>query len=70
MDAATLRQAAHEAYRQAGVTDPRREIDVAEIYAPFSTNELKACEALGLCERGQANRLVEEGTIELDGELR
>ncbi len=69
MDAATLRQAAHEAYRQAGVTDPRREIDVAEIYAPFSTNELKACEALGFCERGQANRLVEEGTIELDGEL-
>lgn len=27
---------AKELYRQAGITDPRREIDVAEIYVPFS----------------------------------
>jgi acetyl-CoA C-acetyltransferase len=69
MDAATLRLAAHEAYRQAGVTSPREEIDVAEIYAPFPTNEMKACEALGFCERGKADELVESGAMEVGGDM-
>lgn len=69
IDAATLRDAAHDAYRQAGIEDPRREIGVAEIYAPFPTNEMKAYEALGFCERGEADRLVEAGATEPDGEI-
>ena len=69
IDAATLRSAAQEAYRQAGVVDPVRDIGLAEIYAPFPTNEMKAYEALGFCERGQAHRLVEDGRTALDGDL-
>lgn len=69
IDAATLRTAALEAYRQAGVRDPRRELDLAEVYAPFPTNEMKAYEALGFCERGEADRLVEDGTCDVDGKL-
>jgi acetyl-CoA C-acetyltransferase len=69
IDAATLRRAAREAYRQAGVDDPVRDLDVAEIYAPFTCNELKAYEALGFCERGQAHRLVEAGTVDPGGPL-
>src|SRR6266487_3017767 len=30
------RRCAAELYRQAGVTDPRRQVDVAEVYVPFS----------------------------------
>jgi acetyl-CoA C-acetyltransferase len=69
IDAATLREAACDAYRQAGIDRPPHDIDVAEIYAPFPCNELKAYEALGLCERGQAHRLVESGTCTLEGAL-
>jgi acetyl-CoA C-acetyltransferase len=67
IDAATLRDSACEVYRQAGVEDPRREVDMAEIYAPFPTNEMKAYEALGFCGRGEAHRLVEDGDTGLEG---
>jgi acetyl-CoA C-acetyltransferase len=69
IDAATLREAAHDAYGQAGIDRPLRDLGVAEIYAPFPCNEMKAYEALGLCERGQAHTLVESGAVELDGTL-
>jgi acetyl-CoA C-acetyltransferase len=67
IDAATLREAAWEAYRQAGISRPVEELDVAEIYAPFTCNEMKQYEALGFCERGKAHRLVEDGTCEPEG---
>ena len=69
IDAATLRRAAGEAYAQAGIDRALRDLDLAEIYAPFTCNELKAYEALGFCERGQADSLVEAGTCEPDGAL-
>ena len=69
IDAATLREAASEAYCQAGVARPLRDLDLAEIYAPFACNEMKAYEALGFCERGKAHELVEAGSCEIDGEL-
>jgi acetyl-CoA C-acetyltransferase len=69
IDAATLREAARAAYGQAGISRPLRDLDVAEIYAPFPCNELKAYEALGLCERGRSHTLIETGAVELDGEL-
>lgn len=69
IDAGTLRRAANEVYAQAGIDDPLAEIDVAEIYAPFPCNEMKAYEALGFCERGGAAPLVEGGHTELDGQL-
>ena len=68
IDAVSLRDAAHDAYRQARVSSPREQISVAEIYAPFPCAEMKACEALGFCDRGQAHRLVESGALELDGD--
>lgn len=69
IDAATLRDASVKAYQQAGIVDPRRELGMAEIYAPFPTNEMKAYEALGFCERGGAARLVEDGVTAIDGDL-
>lgn len=64
-----LAMAARRAYRQAGIADPAREISVAEIYAPFTINEVAACEALGLCEKGRAGPLNEEGYFEMTGPL-
>ncbi len=45
-----LRRAAQHAYRQAGITDPLRELDVLELQAPFAIIEAMAYPALGLCD--------------------
>jgi acetyl-CoA C-acetyltransferase len=61
--------AARQAYEMAGIKDPREEIDVAEIYDPFTFKEMQHCEALGLCEEGGAGRMIDEGVSEMDGPL-
>ncbi len=61
--------AAKEAYHQAGITNPRKEIQVADVYAPFTSTELAIVEALGFCEKGESGRLNEEGFFNMDGEI-
>ena len=63
------RSAAASAYAQAGITDPLRDFDVAEIYEPATYAELAWYEALGFCEDGEAARLIEDGITQMDGEL-
>lgn len=65
----TLREAARLAYRRAGVREPRKDFDVAEIYEPVTYAELAWYEALGLCDEGEAGKLIEGGTTAMDGEL-
>lgn len=65
----TLRDAARVAYRQAGIREPLKEIDVAEIYEPVSYAELAWYEALGFCADNEAGRLIEDGITAIDGEL-
>ncbi|PSR22929.1 MAG: acetyl-CoA acetyltransferase [Sulfobacillus acidophilus] len=64
-----LELAAREAYRQAKITDPVKELDVAEIYAPFSSNQLMGVAALGLSSHHQAGALTQEGFFDLGGEV-
>lgn len=61
--------AAKQAYDMAGISDPSREVDVAEPYDPLSYKEMQHCEALGLCEEGQSGRMLDEGVFERDGRL-
>jgi acetyl-CoA C-acetyltransferase len=65
----TLRDAAREAYSQAGIRNPLTDLDVAEIYEPVTYAELAWYEALGFCEDGEAGRLIEEGVTAMDGTL-
>lgn len=65
----TLRDAAREAYRQVGITNPLKQFDVAEIYEPVSYAELAWYEALGFCAEGKAGKLIDEGVTEMNGEL-
>ncbi len=64
-----LALAAKVAYEQAGIKDPANEIDVAEIYAPFTICEVAAKEALGFCDKGRACILEEKGHWNKDGHL-
>ncbi|HEX9696264.1 MAG TPA: acetyl-CoA acetyltransferase [Actinomycetota bacterium] len=61
--------AADDAYRQAGVTDPRRELAMAEVHDCFTPTELVLMEDLGFAERGFGWKEVLAGTFDLDGEL-
>jgi acetyl-CoA C-acetyltransferase len=63
------RDCAADLYRQAGIRDPRREIDVAELYVPFSWFEPMWLENLGFAEPNHGWRLTCEGVTELGGEL-
>jgi len=60
---------AQDAYAQAGVTDPRAEIAMAEVHDCFTPTELVLMEDLGFAERGTAWQEVLDGTYDLDGEL-
>ncbi|OFW59424.1 MAG: hypothetical protein A2W01_08875 [Candidatus Solincola sediminis] len=61
--------AAANAYRKAGIKEPRQEIDLAEPYAPFAHQLLMFYERLLLCDEGEAPSILDSGSMELDGAL-
>ena len=61
--------AAKDAYAQAGITDPRSELAMAEVHDCFTPTELVLMEDLGFSARGEAWRDCEEGVYDLHGEL-
>ena len=58
-----------ELYKKAGITNPRQEIDCAEVYVPFSWFEPMWMENLHFAEINQGWRMTYEGATALDGEL-
>jgi acetyl-CoA C-acetyltransferase len=60
---------ARDLYAQARVHDPRRQIDVAELYVPFSWFEPMWLENLGFAGDGEGWRLTEAGVTRLGGDL-
>lgn len=63
------REAAAHLWKQAGITNPLEEIDVAEIYVPFSWFEPMWLENLGFVAEGAGWRLTEAGDTALGGRL-
>jgi acetyl-CoA C-acetyltransferase len=63
------RECAADLYRQAGITDPRKQIDVAEIYVPFSWFEPMWLENLGFAELDQGWRMTVDGATALGGDM-
>ena len=61
--------AAEDAYQQAGITDPRAQLAMAEVHDCFTPTELVLMEDLGFAERGFAWKEELAGTFDLDGEL-
>jgi acetyl-CoA C-acetyltransferase len=64
-----LEEAAAKAYRMAGITNPRKEIDVAEICDAFTYQELMWTEGLGFCKKGEGGKLVTSGATAKDGDI-
>ncbi|MBI5968796.1 MAG: thiolase domain-containing protein [Deltaproteobacteria bacterium] len=62
-------QSAKHAYRMAGIINPRKELDVAEVYNPFTFQELLFYECFGFCDEGKGCELVEKGVVMEGGDL-
>jgi acetyl-CoA C-acetyltransferase len=63
------RECAQDLYRQAGITNPRKEIQTAELYVPFSWFEPMWLENLGFAEENEGWKLTASGATTLGGSL-
>lgn len=60
---------ARDAYAQAGITDPRTQLGMAEVHDCFTPTEIVLMEDLGFSDRGQAWRDCLHGVFDRHGEL-
>ena len=56
-------------YKRNGITNPRRDIDMAEIYEPSNWEEMFLCEVFHFCEENEGWKLIEKGITEIEGEF-
>jgi len=68
-DCGALSTAAKKAYSMAGIRNPLKEIDVAEISEEYTYQELMWMEGLGFCDRGEAVGLIDRGVTKMGGKL-
>lgn len=61
--------ASRMAYEEAGIKDPRKELDVAVVHDCFTITELAIYEDFGFSPRGKGSEDVDAGTFALGGEL-
>ncbi len=65
----TTRMAAQRAYEEAGIDNPREELDLMEVHDCFSITEMVTMEDLGISPPGKAPDDVLSGFYDLDGAL-
>jgi acetyl-CoA C-acetyltransferase len=61
--------AKERAYKMAGITNPRKQIDFAEVDDWFSYKELQHVTSLGLCEKRKVGKLLQKGSFNRDGQM-
>ncbi len=65
----SLEKAVEKAYKMAGIKNPKKELDLAEIYDAFTYQELMWSEGLGFCGKGEGGKLVKSGATQKKGEI-
>ena len=60
---------AKEVYKKVGITEPRKQIDVIELYQPYSYAGLMWIETLGLAEIGKGAEYIWSGATDMGGEV-
>ena len=64
-----LKKAATRAYKMAGITDPSKQIDLAEITEPYAFQELLWYEDFGFSYEGEGVKLIDSMETGIDGRL-
>jgi len=67
LTASAAKNASRRAFEMAGLTPA--DVDLAELYDCFTPVVITALEAYGFCKQGEGGAFVEDGRIELGGEL-
>ncbi|MBY0399125.1 thiolase domain-containing protein, partial [Myxococcota bacterium] len=60
-------QCATDVYKQAGITNPRKQLSMAELYVPFSWHEAIWLEAHLIAEPGEGWKMIDRGDTEIGG---
>jgi acetyl-CoA C-acetyltransferase len=64
-----MEQCAREIFKKAGIKEPRKELDVIEMYQPYSFAGLIWIEDMGIVGHGEAPKYVWDGNTDMGGEL-
>ncbi|MFB0559856.1 MAG: thiolase family protein [Candidatus Lokiarchaeia archaeon] len=64
-----LKTASQKAYDMAGIKNPLKDLDVAEVCEPYAFQELLWYEGMGFCGKGESAKILEDGVTEMGGEL-
>lgn len=62
-------KAAEVSYKEAGIKDPRKELDFGIVHDCFTITELINYQDMGLCKRGESANLIREGVTAIDGDF-
>lgn len=62
-------KAAKAAYQEAGVQDPRKDLNFGIVHDCFTITELLSYQDLGLCKPGEGADLIREGITAIDGDF-
>jgi acetyl-CoA C-acetyltransferase len=65
----TQHVACERLYKRNGITNPRKDIDMAEVYEPSNWEEMNLYEHFHFCGKGEGWKLVEKGVTEIEGEF-
>jgi acetyl-CoA C-acetyltransferase len=65
----TQHVACERLYKRNGITNPRKDIDMAEVYEPSNWEEMNLYEHFHFCGKGEGWKLIEKGVTELEGEF-
>jgi acetyl-CoA C-acetyltransferase len=65
----STRHAGEAAFKEAGIKNPREEINLMELHDCFSINELITYETLHISPMGKAREDIESGFYDLDGKI-
>ena len=65
----SMADASREIYAKVGITEPKKQIDVIELYQPYSFAGIMWIEDLGLAPHGKGAEYVWSGATDMDGEL-
>ncbi len=66
---ASLEKASQGAYKMAGIGNPLKQIDVAEMYLPAASAGVSWMESVGFCREGEGPKFSRSGATNMEGEL-
>jgi acetyl-CoA C-acetyltransferase len=64
-----VEKASSKLYKRCGIVNPRKEIDVIEVYDMSTWHEAEWFERMHLCEKDGSGKLIDEGATSMNGDI-